>query len=212
MFQTVLIANRGEIACRVIATLHKLGIRAVAIFSEADSEAKHVQLADAAVCVGPASASESYLNIANIIAAAKQTGAEAVHPGYGFLAESAAFAQACEDAGIVFLGPSSTAIDVMGDKIRAKRQVESRQVPTVPGAAETDRTAEEFVEDALAVGFPLLIKPSAGGGGKACTSSARGRNCSRRFRRRSEKRSPRSATTSCSWNATSRTRGTSRCR
>jgi acetyl-CoA/propionyl-CoA carboxylase biotin carboxyl carrier protein len=166
MFQTVLIANRGEIACRVIRTLRSLGIRSVAVYSDADAGAKHVRLADVAVRLGGAAAADSYLDIAKIIAAARDTGAEAIHPGYGFLAENAAFATACGDAGIVFIGPSVEALEVMGDKISAKTQVAARGVPVVPGLAEPGLSDEQLVAAAREIGFPALIKPSAGGGGK----------------------------------------------
>ena len=166
MFTTVLIANRGEIACRIIQTLQRLGIRSVAVYSDADADSRHVSLADSAVRIGPASAAASYLSIDNVIAAALATGAEAIHPGYGFLAENAAFAAACAEAGIVFIGPSVDAIRIMGDKISAKAQVSARGVPIVPGLAEPGLTDGELAAAALAMGFPILIKPSAGGGGK----------------------------------------------
>ncbi|REE04930.1 acetyl-CoA carboxylase biotin carboxylase subunit [Citricoccus muralis] len=166
MFRTVLIANRGEIACRVIRTLRSMGIRSVAVYSDADAGARHVRLADAAVRLGPAPAAQSYLDIDAVLAAARSTGAEAIHPGYGFLAENAGFAQACDDAGIVFIGPSAESIRVMGDKITAKNAVEARGVPTVPGIAKPGMTNEELAAAAGGIGYPLLIKPSAGGGGK----------------------------------------------
>ncbi len=133
MFDTVLIANRGEIACRVIHTLRAMGIRSVAVYSDADAQAKHVREADIAVRIGPASARDSYLSIDNVIAAAKATGAQAIHPGYGFLSENADFARALKKEGIVFIGPPATAVEVMGDKIRAKNAVGSAGVPVVPG-------------------------------------------------------------------------------
>ena len=166
MFRTVLIANRGEIACRIIRTLRERGIRSVAVYSDADAGARHVHLADTAIRLGPAPAAQSYLDTDAVLDAARRTGAEAIHPGYGFLAENAAFAQACEDAGIVFIGPTSDAISVMGDKISAKLAVIERGVPTVPGVARPGMTDEELAESAAEVGYPLLIKPSAGGGGK----------------------------------------------
>ena len=138
-FDTVLIANRGEIACRIIATLRRLGIRSVAVYSDSDASARHVHLADEAVRLGPAAAARSYLDIEAIIEAARRTGAQAIHPGYGFLAENAAFARACADAGIVFIGPSPDAIATMGDKITAKLAVADRGVPTVPGVAHPGR-------------------------------------------------------------------------
>jgi acetyl-CoA/propionyl-CoA carboxylase biotin carboxyl carrier protein len=166
VFDTVLIANRGEIACRIIGTLRALGIRSVAVYSDPDASARHVQLADVAVHLGVAAAAESYLNIAAIIEAAKATGAQAIHPGYGFLSENAAFAEACASAGIVFVGPSVEALTVMGDKISAKAKVVSRNVPVVPGLAEHGLSNDELVAAAVNVGFPIIIKPSAGGGGK----------------------------------------------
>jgi acetyl-CoA/propionyl-CoA carboxylase biotin carboxyl carrier protein len=166
MFGTVLVANRGEIACRIIRTLRSLGIRSVAVYSDADAGARHVSLADVAVRIGTANAADSYLNIPRIIQAARDTGASAVHPGYGFLAENAEFAGACAAAGLVFIGPGVEAIAVMGDKIRAKKQVGERGVPVVPGVADPSLSDSELASAALAVGFPLLVKPSAGGGGK----------------------------------------------
>lgn len=166
MFSTVLVANRGEIACRVIRTLRELGVRSVAVYSDADAGARHVALADETVRLGPAPAAQSYLDIDAVVAAARATGAEAIHPGYGFLSENTAFAAACEQAGIVFIGPSADAIRTMGDKIAAKHAVEARGVPTVPGVARAGMTDDELIAAAPEVGYPLLIKPSAGGGGK----------------------------------------------
>lgn len=166
MFQTVLVANRGEIARRVIRTLRHLGIRSVAVYSDADAEAPHVREADVAVRIGPAAAARSYLDIDAVISAARATGAEAVHPGYGFLSENAAFARACAEAGIVFIGPGERALDVMGDKIRAKAHVAEHGVPTVPGFSAAGMSDEDIANAAAATGFPLLVKPSAGGGGK----------------------------------------------
>ncbi|MFB6611702.1 biotin carboxylase N-terminal domain-containing protein [Agromyces sp. NPDC056379] len=165
-FDRVLVANRGEIAVRVIRTLRRLGIRSIAVFSDADADAPHVRLADESVRIGPAAAAESYLDPARIIAAARETGAEAIHPGYGFLSEHAGFAEACRDAGIVFVGPGVDALEVMGDKIRAKRHVEASGVPTVPGVSDPSLDDGALAAAGEAVGFPLLVKPSAGGGGK----------------------------------------------
>ncbi|MET8611837.1 acetyl/propionyl/methylcrotonyl-CoA carboxylase subunit alpha [Streptomyces misionensis] len=161
MFDTVLVANRGEIAVRVIRTLRSLGVRSVAVFSDADADARHVREADTAVRIGPAPAAESYLSVERLLEAAARTGAQAVHPGYGFLAENAAFARACEEAGLVFIGPSAEAIALMGDKIRAKETVEAAGVPVVPGGRDP-----ELADAARALGAPVLLKPSAGGGGK----------------------------------------------
>ncbi|MBD0707851.1 MULTISPECIES: biotin carboxylase N-terminal domain-containing protein [unclassified Streptomyces] len=161
MFDTVLVANRGEIAVRVLRTLRAAGIRSVAVHSDADADARHVREADTAVRIGPPAAAESYLSVPALLEAARRTGAQAVHPGYGFLAENAEFARACAEAGLVFIGPSAEAISLMGDKIRAKETVRAAGVPVVPGAADP-----ELAEAARALGAPVLLKPSAGGGGK----------------------------------------------
>ncbi|MBT2536808.1 biotin carboxylase N-terminal domain-containing protein [Arthrobacter sp. ISL-69] len=166
LFNTVLVANRGEIACRVIRTLRALGIRSVAVYSDADAGARHVREADVAVRIGPGAAAESYLKIEAIIQACRETGAEAVHPGYGFLSENVDFARALEAAGITFIGPGVESLNVMGDKIRSKNHVTGYGVPVVPGIAEPGMTDAQLIEAAAGVGFPLLIKPSAGGGGK----------------------------------------------
>ncbi|MFJ3965472.1 biotin carboxylase N-terminal domain-containing protein [Streptomyces sp. NPDC090036] len=166
MFSTVLVANRGEIAVRVIRTLRQLGIRSVAVFSDADADARHVREADTAVRIGPAAAAESYLSVERLLDAARRTGAEAVHPGYGFLAENAAFAQACADAGLAFIGPPAGAISLMGDKIRAKETVKAAGVPVVPGSSGSGLTDAELVSASMEIGMPVLLKPSAGGGGK----------------------------------------------
>lgn len=165
-FRTVLVANRGEIACRVIRTLQRLGIRSVAVYSDADRDAPHVALADVAVRLGPPAARESYLDVDRIVDAARRTGAEAVHPGYGFLSENPALAQACEAAGIVFVGPGVHALEVMGDKITAKHAVAEHDVPTIPGIAEPGLGDDDLIAAAERIGFPVLVKPSAGGGGK----------------------------------------------
>ncbi|WP_034270167.1 acetyl/propionyl/methylcrotonyl-CoA carboxylase subunit alpha [Haloechinothrix halophila] len=161
--KTILVANRGEIAVRVIGTLRRMGITSVAVYSDADADARHVREADVAVRIGPAAATESYLSIDAILDAAKRTGAQAVHPGYGFLSENAAFARACADSGLVFIGPPAAAIDAMGDKIRAKQTVSAAGVPVVPGAFGS---AAELTAAADDIGYPILLKPSAGGGGK----------------------------------------------
>ena len=165
-FRTVLVANRGEIARRIIRTLRRLGIRSVAVYSDADATAPHVREADTAVRLGPAPAAESYLDIDAVIAAARASGAEAIHPGYGFLSENVAFGHACAAAGLVFIGPGEEALDVMGDKIRAKEHVAVSGVPTVPGFSARGLADDDIRARALDVGFPLLVKPSAGGGGK----------------------------------------------
>ena len=165
-FDTILIANRGEIACRVMATCQHLGIRTVAVYSDADARARHVRLADVAVPIGPAAARESYLVVDKILAAAKQTGAQAIHPGYGFLSENAEFARACEHAGIVFIGPPASAIEAMGDKSAAKALMQKAGVPLTPGYHGHEQGAEFLHAQADAIGYPVLIKASAGGGGK----------------------------------------------
>ncbi len=166
MFDTILIANRGEIACRVIRSARRLGVRAVAVYSEADAAARHVRMADAAVCIGPAAARESYLNIERIIAAAKEMGAQAIHPGYGFLSENEDFAQACAAAGLVFIGPPVAAIRAMGSKSAAKALMEKAGVPLVPGYHGDNQDATFLAGEAARIGWPVLIKASAGGGGK----------------------------------------------
>ena len=164
--RTLLIANRGEIACRVIRTAHRLGIRTVAVHSEADAGAPHVAMADMAVEIGPAPVGESYLSIERIMDAARKTGADAVHPGYGFLSENAAFARACDEAGIIFVGPPIEAIDLMGDKARSKLRMIDAGVPTVPGYQDEDQSDEKLIAEAERIGMPLMVKASAGGGGR----------------------------------------------
>ncbi|MBF6330475.1 acetyl/propionyl/methylcrotonyl-CoA carboxylase subunit alpha [Nocardia transvalensis] len=165
-FDTVLVANRGEIAVRVIRTLRDMGIRSVAVYSDADAAARHVHEADVAVRLGPAPARESYLDIDRVVDAARRTGAQAVHPGYGFLSENPAFAAALAKADIVFLGPPARAIEIMGDKIAAKNTVSEFGVPVVPGIARPGLTDAELIDAATEIGYPVLVKPSAGGGGK----------------------------------------------
>jgi len=165
MFTRVLVANRGEIAVRVIRALHELGVEAVAIYSTADADALHVRLADHAVCVGPPSAAQSYLQIPSVIAAATTTGCEAVHPGYGFLSERPAFVEACEDNDLVFVGPPADVMALMGDKISAKQAMRAADVPTVPGT-EGATSIGDVRAVADEIGYPLLLKASAGGGGK----------------------------------------------
>ncbi|KNZ31572.1 MAG: acetyl-CoA carboxylase [Methylibium sp. NZG] len=166
MFTKILIANRGEIACRVIKTARKMGIKTVAVYSEADRNALHVELADESVCIGPAPSRESYLVMDKIIAACKQTGAQAVHPGYGFLSENAEFARRVEEEGIVFIGPKHASISAMGDKIASKNLAGAAQVNTIPGVNSAIDTAEQAVKIAQGIGYPVMIKASAGGGGK----------------------------------------------
>jgi len=165
-FRTLLIANRGEIAARVIRTARAMGLRTVAVYSEADRDAMHVAMADEAVLLGPARARDSYLNIARVIEVARQSGAEAVHPGYGFLSENAEFAQACADAGLVFVGPTAAMMTAMGSKSGAKALMEKAGVPLVPGyhgEAQDDATLTKAADK---IGFPVLVKASAGGGGR----------------------------------------------
>ena len=166
MFKKILIANRGEIACRVIATAQKMGIATVAVYSEADTDARHVQLADEAVLLGPAPSRESYLVADRIIAAAKDTGAQAIHPGYGFLSENESFARRVEEEGLVFIGPKAHSIAAMGDKIASKKLADEAKVNTIPGHNAAIESAERAVQIAKDIGYPVMIKASAGGGGK----------------------------------------------
>jgi len=166
MFETILIANRGEISVRISRTLRRMGIRSVAVFSDADAGSRHTLEADRAVYLGPTRPAESYLHIGRVLDAARASGASAIHPGYGFLSENPAFAQACSDAGVIFIGPSPQAIELMGDKIRAKQAVAGAGVPVVPGRSKPNMSDEDLIAAAEEVGYPVLIKPSAGGGGK----------------------------------------------
>ena len=166
VFSSVLVANRGEIARRIIRTLRALGIRSIAVFSDADAGAPHVREADDAVWIGPSSAADSYLRVEAIMAAARRSGAEAVHPGYGFLSESVALAEACAADGLVFIGPDVSALEIMGDKARSRAHVSERGVPVVPGFDAAGLSDAEIVVHAAGIGYPLLVKPSAGGGGK----------------------------------------------
>ncbi|MSQ56716.1 MAG: acetyl/propionyl/methylcrotonyl-CoA carboxylase subunit alpha [Limnohabitans sp.] len=166
MFTKILIANRGEIACRVIATAKKMGIQTVAVYSDADKDARHVELADESVSIGPAPSRESYLVADKIIAACKATGAQAVHPGYGFLSENEQFAKRCEEEGIVFIGPKHHSIVAMGDKIASRKLAKAAKVNTIPGHNEAIESAQKAVEIAMGIGYPVMIKASAGGGGK----------------------------------------------
>ena len=166
MFNRVLIANRGEIACRIIRACRELGIESVAVYSQADKDALHVQLADHAVCIGPAASKDSYLKVENILSAAVITGAQAIHPGFGFLSENAKFAKMCAECNITFIGPSSEVISQMGDKAEARKQMIAANVPVIPGSDDVVATVEEGIELAKRIGFPLLIKAVAGGGGK----------------------------------------------
>ena len=166
MIKSLLVANRGEIACRIFRTARRLGVRTIAVFSDADAKAQHVREADQAIHIGPAAARESYLDIERILAAARAAGAEAIHPGYGFLSENAEFAQACVDAGVVFVGPPAPAIAAMGSKIVAKARMRAAGVPVLPGYEGSRQDLESLESAALELGLPLIIKPAAGGGGK----------------------------------------------
>ncbi|MDO4291734.1 MAG: acetyl-CoA carboxylase biotin carboxylase subunit [Eubacteriales bacterium] len=166
MFNKVLVANRGEIAVRVIRALREMGIRSVAVYSEADRESLHVMLADEAVCIGPAPSAESYLNMEAILSAAVATGAQAIHPGYGFLSENARFAGLCKLCGITWIGPSAEVIERMGDKSEARSTMKKAGVPVIPGTAEALHDAASALKAARKIGFPVMIKASAGGGGK----------------------------------------------
>ncbi|MDT8340429.1 MAG: acetyl-CoA carboxylase biotin carboxylase subunit [Longimicrobiales bacterium] len=166
MLKKLLVANRGEIACRIIRAAREMGIATVAVYSEADDQAPHVLLADEAILLGPAPSAESYLRVDRILAAARETGADAVHPGYGFLSERAPFAQAVEEAGLVFVGPTADTIAAMGDKTEARRRMQAAGVPIVPGIVEPAGTADDALAAAREIGFPVLLKAAAGGGGK----------------------------------------------
>ncbi len=166
MFSKILIANRGEIAVRIIRACREMGIKSVAVYSEADRDALHVRLADQAVCIGPAPSSESYLNLPNILMAALITESEAIHPGYGYLSERSSFVQACEIQGIKFIGPSAEVVARMGDKVEARAIAEAAGAPVLPGTRSAIRSEEEALQQARAIGFPLLIKAAAGGGGR----------------------------------------------
>lgn len=166
MFSKILIANRGEIAVRIIRAARELGIATVAIYSETDKEALHTMLADEAICVGPARSTDSYLNMNNIISAAVLTGAEAIHPGFGFLSENSKFSTLCEEVGIKFIGPSGQVMDTMGDKINARAEMIKAQVPVIPGSDGEVYTVDEALEVAEKIGYPVMLKASAGGGGK----------------------------------------------
>ena len=166
MFRKILIANRGEIAVRIIRAARELGIETVAVYSTADKEALHTLLADEAVCIGPAKSTESYLNMSAVLSAAVLTGAEAIHPGFGFLSENSKFATMCEEVGVKFIGPSAKVMDMMGDKINARKQMIKAGVPVIPGSDGEVYTAEEALEIAERIGYPVMLKASAGGGGK----------------------------------------------
>ena len=175
MFNSVLIANRGEIACRIARTAKRLGMRTIAVYSAADAHALHRRLCDEAYFIGPAEPRESYLSIERLIDAAKKSGAECVHPGYGFLSESGDFAEACEQAGLVFVGPPAAAIRAMGLKDRAKALMEKAGVPIVPGYHGERQDADFLKQRASEIGYPVLIKPAAGGGGRGLAADRQGK-------------------------------------
>ncbi|HIN43040.1 MAG TPA: 3-methylcrotonyl-CoA carboxylase, partial [Gammaproteobacteria bacterium] len=166
MLRTVLVANRGEIACRIIRTAKRVGLRTVAVYSEADICAQHVEMADEAISIGPAAAAESYLNPDRILDAARSSASDAIHPGYGFLSENAAFARACKTAGVTFVGPQVHTIETMGDKAQAKQVAEQAGVPVLSGFLSEDQSVTGLVSTGTTLGFPLIIKPVSGGGGK----------------------------------------------
>lgn len=163
---TLLVANRGEIAVRIMRTAKTMGMRTVAVYSEADADAMHVREADQSICIGPAPVAESYLQINAILEAADRTGADCIHPGYGFLSENQAFASACEARGIEFIGPPNAAIEVMGDKARAKRAMIDASVPCVPGYQGNDQSNATLIAEANKIGMPVMVKAAAGGGGR----------------------------------------------
>src|SRR5260221_4801387 len=166
MFKKILVANRGEIALRVICACKELGIGTVAVYSEADRNSLHVRFADEAVCIGPARSSESYLNIPQVISAAEITNVDAIHPGYGFLSENANFAKVCEASEITFIGPKPEVIEMMGEKDRARREMKSRGLPTIPGSDGVVEGEDQLAKEAARVGVPLILKAAAGGGGR----------------------------------------------
>src|SRR5436305_8592109 len=166
MFKKVLIANRGEIALRVVCACKELGVKTVDVYSEADRNALHVRFADEAICIGPPRSTDSYLNIPSVIAAADVSNVDAIHPGYGFLSESAYFAEVCEASRIKFIGPSSEAIRMMGDKARARTEMRRLGLPVLPGSSDSVHTEKEAIATAEAIGYPVIIKAAAGGGGR----------------------------------------------
>lgn len=166
MFSKVLIANRGEIAVRIIRACRELGVQTVAVYSEADQEALHTQLADEAICIGPAKATDSYLNVQAVLSAAIVTNAEAIHPGFGFLSENSQFASMCEECNITFIGPKAETIDAMGNKINARQLMQKAKVPVIPGSDGVIDSVEEALTIAEEIGYPVMLKAAAGGGGK----------------------------------------------
>ena len=183
MIKKILVANRGEIACRIFTTAKKMGIATVAVYSDADRDALHVQMADEAVHIGPSVASESYLVINKIIQACLDTGADAVHPGYGFLSENSHFRDSLDAAGIIFIGPSKEAIESMGDKITSKRIAEQAGVNTIPGYTDVVRDADHAIEISAEIGYPVMLKASSGGGGKGMRVANNDGDCREGFER-----------------------------
>ena len=181
MFQKILIANRGEIALRIVRACRELGIKTIAVYSEADEQSLHVQMADEAICIGPAASKESYLRPDRIISAAEISDVDAIHPGYGFLAENATFAEMCEKANIKFIGPRASAINLMGDKSKAKEAARRAKVPVVPGSDGPVENEKEAIAIAQKIGFPVIIKAVAGGGGKGMRLAHNAMSCAREF-------------------------------
>jgi acetyl-CoA carboxylase biotin carboxylase subunit len=212
MFKKILIANRGEIALRIIRACREMGIQSVVVHSTADANAMAVRLADESVCIGPPAARDSYLNIPSILSAATVTGAEAIHPGYGFLSENAQFARMVEEHGFTFIGPKPEHIDMMGDKVMAKKTVKALGLPVVPGSEGALESVEEGIAFAKEAGYPVLIKAASGGGGKGMMSCARKANSRKPTRPRAAKRKPISATTRSMSKNISRSRAISKSR
>jgi len=212
MFEKILIANRGEIACRVIATAKKMGIKTVAVYSDADRDARHVALADESVSIGPPPSRESYLVADKIIAACRQTGAQAVHPGYGFLSENEEFARRVEEEGIVFIGPKHHSIAAMGDKIASKKLAKEAKVSTIPGWNDAIESADRAVAIARDIGYPVMIKASAGGGGKGLRVAWKTPRPTPASPPAATRRATASATIASSSRSSSRSRGISRSR
>ena len=212
MFQKVLIANRGEIALRILRACKELGIQTVAVHSTADANAMHVRLADESVCIGPPAAKDSYLNIPSIMAACEITGADAVHPGYGFLSENARFAKILTEHKVTFIGPSSHHIEIMGDKITAKKTAVELGIPVVPGSAGAVESDADALQTASEIGYPVLIKATAGGGGRGMKVAKTEKDLLRPGPRPVRKPRPRSAMIPSTWKSTWASPGTSKCR
>jgi acetyl-CoA/propionyl-CoA carboxylase biotin carboxyl carrier protein len=209
MFSKVLVANRGEIAVRIMRALKELGIGSVAVYSEVDRDTPHVRQADESYLLGPGPAPESYLNVQKILDVATKAGAEAIHPGYGFLAENAPFAKKCEKSGIVFIGPPAAAIDAMGSKTKARAMMQRAGVPIVPGTTEPVASVKEARPIAEEIGYPIAVKAAGGGGGKGFRVAEGPDDLEKAIVAKARSSSPIRPST---WSATSRTRATSRCR